>query len=56
MEFLLEKDTGSCTYKTFKMTLMEMNWWWRLQSDLAIENLENVINKIVPIPSSHAPD
>lgn len=39
-----------------KMTLMEMNWWWRLQSDLAIENLENVINKIVPIPSSHAPD
>lgn len=39
-----------------KMTLMEMDWWWRLQSDLAIENLEQVINKIVPIPSPPAID
>jgi len=35
-----------------KIGMPNMNWWWRLQSDLVDENLEQIINKIVPLPNA----
>lgn len=34
-----------------KIGTIDMDWWWRWQSDLAGQNLDQIINKIVPLPN-----